>query len=150
LRLLAEPSSEETQILGAIPYQENEAILHTDASVLPRKRLAWAAWNYHITRESRPRIALTYDMNILQTLDAPETFCVTLNYAEAIDPARIIKRMIYHHPVYTPAGIAAQLRHNEISGVNHTYYCGAYWGFGFHEDGVNSALKVVQQIDGRS
>jgi predicted NAD/FAD-binding protein len=148
LRLLSKPTVEETQILGAIPYQENEAILHTDTSVLPRKRLAWAAWNYHISRETRQRVALTYDMNILQTLDAPETYCVTLNYTEAIDPARIIKRMIYHHPVYTPDGIAAQLRHNEISGVNQTYYCGAYWGFGFHEDGVNSALKVVQQIDG--
>jgi predicted NAD/FAD-binding protein len=135
--------------LGAIPYQENEAILHTDASVLPKARLAWAAWNYHITCEDRERIALTYDMNILQGLDAPETFCVTLNYAESIDPARIIKRLTYHHPVYTRAGIAAQQRHGEISGVNRSYYAGAYWGFGFHEDGLKSALRVVAQIEGR-
>lgn len=146
LRLLADPSEAERQILGAIPYQENEAILHTDASVLPKARLAWAAWNYHITRQDRERVALTYDMNILQGLNAPETFCVTLNYAEAIDPARIIKRLTYHHPVYTRAGIAAQQRHGEISGINRSYYAGAYWGFGFHEDGVKSALRVVEQI----
>ena len=149
LRLLADPSAAERDILGAIPYQENEAILHTDASVLPKTRLAWAAWNYHIPGQERERVALTYDMNILQGLDAPETFCVTLNYAEAIDPARIIKRLTYHHPVYTRAGIAAQRRHAEISGVNGSYYCGAYWGFGFHEDGLQSALRVVEQIGGK-
>jgi len=150
LRLLADPSGAEREILGAIPYQENEAILHTDMSVLPKTRLAWAAWNYHITREDRERVALTYDMNILQGLDAPQTFCVTLNYAEAIDPARIIKRLRYHHPVYSRAGIAAQQRHGEISGVNRSYYAGAYWGFGFHEDGLKSALRVVEQIAGKS
>lgn len=146
LRLLTDPTEAERDILGAIPYQENEAILHTDASVLPKARLAWAAWNYHITRQERELVALTYDMNILQGLDAAETFCVTLNYAEAIDPARIIKRLRYHHPVYTRAGIAAQRRHGEISGVNRSYYAGAYWGFGFHEDGLNSALRVVGQV----
>jgi len=149
LRLLADPSEAERDILGAIPYQENEAILHTDASVLPKTRLAWAAWNYHITQQDRERVALTYDMNILQGLEAPETFCVTLNYAEVINPARIIKRLSYHHPVYTRAGIAAQQRHGEISGVNRSYYAGAYWGFGFHEDGLKSALRVVEQIAGR-
>jgi predicted NAD/FAD-binding protein len=82
-------------------------------------------------------------------LDAAETFCVTLNYAEAIDPARIIKRLIYHHPVYSQESIAAQKRHEDISGMNRTYYCGAYWGFGFHEDGVNSALRVVEQVTGQ-
>jgi len=146
LKLLTDSSPIEREILEAIPYQENEAILHTDASVLPKKPLAWAAWNYHIPHEKRQLVALTYDMNILQSLDAPDTFCVTLNYAEAINPAKIIKRLRYHHPVYTPKGILAQQRHGEISGINRTYYCGAYWGFGFHEDGVNSALKVVEQI----
>lgn len=148
LTLLADASEAEREILSAIPYQENEAILHTDASVLPKKRLAWAAWNYHIPTDDRERVALTYDMNILQGLQAEETFCVTLNYAEAINPDRIIKRLVYHHPVFTPAGIAAQQRHGEISGVNHSYFAGAYWGFGFHEDGLKSALRVVAQIEG--
>jgi predicted NAD/FAD-binding protein len=147
LHLLTDASPAERDILGAIPYQENEAILHTDARVLPRSRLAWAAWNYHIPKQQQNRVALTYNMNILQSLNAPETVCVSLNYGVGIDPNRIIKRIIYHHPVYTPAGIAAQQRHGEISGVNRTYYCGAYWGFGFHEDGVNSANRVVAQIE---
>ena len=148
LRLLVDATQGERDILGAIPYQENEAILHTDAKVLPRSRLVWAAWNYHIPKEKQNRVALTYNMNILQGLNAPETVCVSLNYGEGIAPSRIIKRIIYHHPVYTPAGIAAQQRHGEISGVDNTYFCGAYWGFGFHEDGVNSALRVVAQIEG--
>jgi predicted NAD/FAD-binding protein len=146
LALLADPTQAEQDILGAIRYQANEAVLHTDVSLLPKKRLAWAAWNYHIPLQNNELVALTYDMNILQALDAPETFCVTLNYAEAIDPARIIKRLVYHHPVYSRESIAAQKRHPDISGMNRTYYCGAYWGFGFHEDGVNSALRVVEQI----
>lgn len=147
LAMLEQPTAAEREILGAIPYQENEAILHTDASVLPKARLAWAAWNYHIPAESRDRVALTYNMNILQGLDAPETFCVSLNHRDAIDPARILKRLTYHHPAYTPAGIAAQQRHGEISGVDRTYYAGAYWGFGFHEDGVKSGLRAAAQID---
>lgn len=150
LRLLDAPSPAEREILGAIPYQENEAILHTDASILPRAKLAWAAWNYHIPKEARNRVAVTYNMNILQGLNAPETFCVSLNYADAIDPARILERIVYHHPVYTPAGIAAQARHGEISGADRTYYCGAYWGFGFHEDGVKSGLRAAAQIAGES
>jgi uncharacterized protein len=149
LGLLADPSQAERDILGAIRYQENEAILHTDVSILPNKRLAWAAWNYHIPVQNNELVALTYNMNILQGLDAMETFCVTLNFAEAIDPARIIKRLIYHHPVYSRESIAAQKRHRDISGINRTYYCGAYWGFGFHEDGVNSALRAVEQITGQ-
>lgn len=147
LAMLDKPTQVEREILGAIPYQENETILHTDASVLPRARRAWAAWNYHIPREACDRVAVTYDMNILQGLEAPETFCVSLNYRDRIDPDRILKRLTYHHPAYTPAGIAAQARHAEISGVNRTYYAGAYWGFGFHEDGVKSGLRVVEQIE---
>ena len=147
LAMLDKPTHVEREILGAIPYQENETILHTDASVLPRARRAWAAWNYHIPLEARDRVAVTYDMNILQGLEAPETFCVSLNYRDRIDPDRILKRLTYHHPAYTPAGIAAQARHAEISGVNRTYYAGAYWGFGFHEDGVKSGLRVAEQIE---
>lgn len=146
LRLLADPSEAERTILGAIPYQENEVVLHTDTRLLPRRRLAWAAWNYHIPAQTQARVAVTYNMNILQGLNAPETFCVTLNSSAAIDPASILYRTVYHHPVYTPDAIAAQRRWGEINGVNRTWYCGTYWGYGFHEDGVNSALAVGRQL----
>lgn len=146
LRLLADPSPVEVEVLGAIRYQENEAVLHTDTSLLPRARKAWAAWNYHVLPEACDRVALTYNMNILQTLSAPETFCVTLNRTESIDPRRVIRRITYHHPMYTPAAVAAQQRQAEINGVNRTYYCGAYWRYGFHEDGVVSALNALQHF----
>ena len=146
LRLLADPTSKEREILGAIPYQENEAVLHTDARLLPRRKLAWAAWNYHLPTQPQTRVAVTYNMNLLQNLDAPVTFCVTLNRSETIDPARILYRTTYHHPVFTDAGVRAQARRDEISGVNRTWYCGAYWSYGFHEDGVNSGLAVARGI----
>jgi predicted NAD/FAD-binding protein len=143
LRLLEDASEAEQSILGAFPYQENEAILHTDDSILPKRPLARAAWNYHLLKvrdnRLRDRVALTYDMNILQSLNAPVKFLVTLNRGTDIDPAKILRRMNYHHPVYLPAGVAAQQRRVEISGVNRTCYCGAYWRYGFHEDGVVSA-----------
>ncbi len=144
--LLSDPSPLEREILGAIPYQENEVILHTDSRVLPKAKKAWAAWNYHIPFEASERVAVTYNMNILQRLEAEETFCVSLNHKAHIDPQKIIKRLTYHHPVFTPDGIKAQQRHEEISGISNTYYAGAYWGYGFHEDGVKSGLRVVEQI----
>ena len=142
LRLLADPTPLEREILGAIPYQENEAVLHTDTRLLPRRKRAWAAWNYTLPTQAQARVAVTYNMNLLQGLDAPETFCVTLNRSAAIDPAKILYRTVYHHPVFTEAGVLAQARRNEISGVNRTWYCGAYWSYGFHEDGVNSGLAA--------
>jgi len=121
-------------------------VLHTDDSVLPQRRLAWAAWNYHILPRQQGRVALSYNMNILQSIKAPVEFCVTLNNTRAIDPARIIKRLNYSHPVFTPEGVKAQARQHEINGVNRTYFCGAYWRFGFHEDGVVSALGALQHF----
>ena len=144
LLMLADPSVAEREILSALPYQANETVLHTDDSLLPRTRRAWASWNYHRLREPQSQVAITYNMNMLQSLRAPETFCVTLNRTAMIDPAKVIQKMTYHHPVYTEVGVAAQKRHREINGVNRTYFCGAYWGYGFHEDGVNSALAVCQ------
>jgi predicted NAD/FAD-binding protein len=146
LRLLADPTTREREILDAIPYQENEAVLHTDTRLLPRRKLAWAAWNYHLPVQPQTRVAVTYNMNILQNLDAPVTFCLTLNRSEIIDPARILYRTTYHHPVFTDAGVRAQARRDEISGVNRTWYCGAYWSYGFHEDGVNSGLAVARGL----
>jgi predicted NAD/FAD-binding protein len=146
LAMLADPSDAEGEILGAIPYQENLATLHTDSSLLPRKTAAWASWNYHIPREDLGRVAVTYYMNMLQSLQAPVEFCLTLNRAEVIDRARVLREMVYHHPVYSRRAPLAQQRHMEISGVNRTHFCGAYWGYGFHEDGVNSALAVCKSF----
>ena len=146
LSMLADPSPTEKDILGAIQYQENEAVLHTDASLLPKQKLAWAAWNYHLLANQPDRAVVTYHMNRLQSLNAPCEFCVTLNHTEAIDPAKILRRITYHHPVHSPQAVEAQKRHGEINGVNRTSYCGAYWGYGFHEDGVTSALAVCQSF----
>ncbi|HXN38065.1 MAG TPA: FAD-dependent oxidoreductase [Solirubrobacteraceae bacterium] len=146
LALLGDPSERERELLGAIPYQRNEAVLHTDRSLLPRRRRAWASWNYHLAEAVTGRCTVTYHMNQLQSLQADREFCVTLNRTDAIDPQRIIRTIPYAHPVYTSAGRAAQSRHHEISGHNRTHYCGAYWGWGFHEDGVRSALRVAGEL----
>jgi predicted NAD/FAD-binding protein len=147
LRLLADPSAEEAQILGAIPYQANEAVLHTDTRLLPRREMAWSAWNYHIPKNETGSVALTYDMNILQSLEAPVEFCVTLNHDDLIAEDRILRRIAYEHPVYTPEGIAAQKRVGEINGARRTFFAGAYWGFGFHEDGVKSGLAAADAVE---
>lgn len=146
LRLLSSPSQEETEILKAIPYQENEAVLHTDENILPKKKLAWAAWNYHILRSKSDTAALTYNMNILQSLKTETTYNVTLNFTKAIDPTKIIKKIKYMHPRFSLDAVNAQKRHSEISGPNRTFYCGAYWRYGFHEDGVFSGLRAAQQV----
>ena len=145
LRLLADATPGEREILGALPYQANDVVLHTDDSVLPRRRRAWGAWNYHLTGDADAPATVTYNMNVLQTLSAPRTYCVTLNGAESVDPARVLYRTTYHHPVYTEAGFAAQARHAEISRLDRrTHFCGAYWGYGFHEDGTRSAVRVAE------
>jgi len=149
LALLADPSPIERDVLGAIRYQENEAALHTDTALLPRRRRAWAAWNYHVLPRHEGPVALTYNMNILQSLDASQTYCVTLNRTRDIDPHHILKRITYHHPLFTPEAVAAQQRHAELNGARRTYYCGAYWRFGFHEDGVVSALAALRDFEAR-
>jgi uncharacterized protein len=146
LQLLADPSDREHELLGAIPYQPNEAVLHTDQALLPRRRRAWASWNYHLLDEPTGKPTVTYHMNRLQTLRAEREFCVTLNHSDAIDPGKVIRTIPYAHPVYTSQGQAAQARHDEISGQNRTHYCGAYWGWGFHEDGVASGERVARQL----
>ncbi len=146
LALLEDPTDAEKNILGVIPYQENIAVLHSDESLLPSKKAAWASWNYHIPKEDLGRVAVTYDMNILQSIGAPQELCVSLNLAQAIDPEKIYKQMTYHHPVYNPESLAARHSHGDISGVNRTHFCGAYWGYGFHEDGVKSALEVCKKF----
>jgi predicted NAD/FAD-binding protein len=146
LALLTDPSEAERGILGSIPYQENRTVLHTDSSILPRRKAAWAAWNYLVPERDSGGVALTYDMNILQNIAAPVEFCVSLNLEERLDPAKVLRRMVYRHPTYSPESLAARRRLSEINGVNRTYYAGAYWGYGFHEDGVNSALEVCRHF----
>ena len=143
LAMLADPSPAEEAILGAIPYQENEIVLHTDTSVLPRKRRAWASWNYYMSAAEEPDVTLTYNLNQLQGHRSAEPILETLNPAITIDPAKVLARMTYHHPIYSVPAIDAQRRYAEINGQRGTYYCGAYWGYGFHEDGVRSALAVA-------
>jgi predicted NAD/FAD-binding protein len=146
LAMLADATQAERDVLGAMPFQANDAILHTDTSMLPRARAAWGAWNYCVSVDAAAPATATYDMNILQSLTARETYCVTLNDHAGIDPTRVIGRVKYHHPMYTLAGAAARERRAEISGANLTHFCGAYWGNGFHEAGATSGLDVAREI----
>ena len=147
LAMLTDPSDQERDILGAIPYQENDVVLHTDSSVLPGNRRAWAAWNYFIPKHSTEPVSVTYNMNILQNFhNAPEIFCVTLNRSHDIVPDKVIKRFNYSHPVFTLEAVQAQERYEEIGNKNRTHFCGAYWFNGFHEDGVRSALRVTHDF----
>lgn len=148
LGILDKPTEQENEILGAIPYQENEVVLHTDRRMMPKNKLAWAAWNYHIPQRLSEYAMVTYHMNTLQNFDdAPDDFMVTLNRTAEIAPGKIIDKYNYAHPVFTMDGVAAQQRHHEISDKNRTHFCGAYWFNGFHEDGVNSALRVAKAFD---
>jgi predicted NAD/FAD-binding protein len=150
LRMLADPTATERSVLSEFPYGRNVAVLHTDRNVLPKRRRAWAAWNYHLGGPSAgntdQHATVTYQMNILQNLRSKHVFNVTLNSDERIDPAKVLRRIEYHHPVFTVRRAAAQARHSELINVNRTSYCGAYWGNGFHEDGVVSALRVCESL----
>jgi len=149
LAMLQDPTPLEREVLGAIGYQKNEAVLHTDETLLPRSRRAWASWNYHLLRGTGQPPALTYNMNLLQGLPTRTQFLVTLNNSDAINPNKVLRRLVYDHPVFTTEAVAAQRRQWEINGVNRTYYMGAYWRNGFHEDGVVSALNALEQFKER-
>lgn len=148
LSILADSSYDEATVLGNIDYQRNHMQLHTDDSVLPNNKSAWASWNVYVSPHLQEQCTVSYHMNTLQRLDAPVDFIVSLNSADRISPDKVLIERLYSHPVYTEKTIAAQQRWADISGHRHTYFCGAYWGWGFHEDGVKSALKVVQQLNG--
>jgi len=149
LRLLNAPTPAEQQILGALRYADNDVVLHTDTRLLPKRPLAWASWNYRLGPPGEQLAAVTYNMNLLQGIEAPETFCLSLNQTRFIDPSRILGRYTYAHPQYSLDGIAAQNRADELCGPNHSYFCGAYWGDGFHEDGVVSAMRVADALGNR-
>jgi predicted NAD/FAD-binding protein len=148
LAMLADPKPVENEVLGAIRFQDNEAVLHTDETVLPKRRRAWAAWNYHIPGDPNRHVAVTYNMNMLQGLDARQQYCVTLNNDRRIDPAKVLRRIGYQHPVYSTEAVAAQARQAELN-TDRTFYCGAYWRNGFHEDGVVSALNALAHFEER-
>ncbi len=143
LRLLADATPLEREVLGAFPYQGNSAVLHTDTRVLPRRRRAWASWNYHVPTAIGAPVSVTYNMSMLQGLATPEPFLVTLNDSGTIAPERVIRRMDFDHPIFTRDSLAAQARHHEVSGTDRVHFCGAYWRNGFHEDGVVSGLAVA-------
>jgi uncharacterized protein len=146
LALLVDPSKAEREVLGAIGYQSNEVVLHTDASLMPRARAAWASWNYRLPAGGVGDVTVTYWMNHLQHIDVPTPLLVTLNQTDAIDPARVLRRLTYAHPVFDAPAVAAQARRAEISGVRNTWYCGAWWRYGFHEDGCLSAVEVARAL----
>ena len=143
LKLLARPTAAEQQILGALPYADNEVVLHTDTRLLPERKLAWASWNYRLGDAGQRGAAVTYAMNILQGIESETTFCVSLNQTAAIDPHKVLATYTYSHPQYSLDAVAAQARWKELLGTQHSYFCGAYWANGFHEDGVVSALRVA-------
>ena len=146
LAMLSDPSADEASVLGAMRFQDNDTVLHTDARMLPRRRAAWAAWNAYVPAEPEAHCTVSYCMNLLQSIDSPDPFIVTLNRSHDIDPARILARMNYRHPVYDHASVAAQGRRGDINGVRRTWFAGAYWGFGFHEDGLRSGVDVAREL----
>ena len=145
LQLLKDASAAERQVLGNFRTSPNRAVLHTDSHLLPQSPSARASWNYHLGT-SRSSATLTYHMNRLQSLPTPEDYCVTLNDAGSVDKGRILREMEYWHPLYTLDAVRAQSRWSEISGQKHTHFCGAYWFYGFHEDGLNSAIRVAESL----
>ena len=146
LQLLEKPTNEEKNILNKIKYQKNIALIHTDDTILPKRKLAWSSWNYLINENKNDLVTLTYNMNILQRLKSDTTYCVTINNTEDLNKSKVIKKITYHHPLFTVNSVKAQTDKDNICGKNNTYYCGAYWGYGFHEDGVKSALDVCKKF----
>ena len=144
LKVLKKPTTDEVEILKALPYQKNDIILHTDSTIMPQKKLSWAAWNYNIDSPEDSPISLTYNMNILQNIKTKETLLVTLNTKQPISRDKVIKKLQYTHPKFSKESLDAQQKNKIISGKNRTFYSGAYWGKGFHEDGVKSAYEAVK------
>ena len=146
LALLIDSDRLEQEVLGAIRYQSNDVVLHTDASLLPRERKAWAAWNAHVPRDRAAPCTVSYCMNLLQGLPGNTPLVVTLNRSEAVDPDKVLRRLRYAHPIHDHAAVRAQRRWSELQGRRHTWFAGAYWGWGFHEDGIRSARRVVDAL----
>ena len=147
LALLNDATAQEQSLLSSMPYSENNVVLHTDISLLPHREKAWASWNYQLSQDRHKAASVTYNMNILQGINSPDTFCVTLNQKDEIDPNCILREFTYYHPIFSSQSILAQQQRHLICGVNHTHFAGAYWHNGFHEDGVKSAVEVAKRFD---
>ena len=150
LAMLGDASDDEKTVLSAIPYQKNSVVMHTDISLLPKRKATWSSWNYLLTKGNQTPPILTYSMNILQSINSNVQFCVTLNAKNKIDPKKILGEYEYAHPVFSLAASKAQTAWPLINGINRTWFCGAYWFNGFHEDGVNSALRVIKAMEIKS
>lgn len=148
MKIFSNPNPLEKEIMSGFSYRPNDILLHTDVSVLPKRKLGYAAWNYYLPEKMKDRVAVTYHMNILQSIKSPEAFLVSLNMDEYIDPKKVIKSIKYSHPVYNLDAVRSQKRWSEISGRDRIHFCGAYWANGFHEDGVKSGLRVAQMLGG--
>lgn len=144
LPLLTTPTETERDVLSCFTTTRNETCLHTDAALLPKRGAARASWNYLLGDSGK--VTVTYHMNRLQSLSTPEDYCITLNASGTLDRSKVLRTMVYEHPLYTRAAIRAQQRWNEISGKHHTHFCGAYWFYGFHEDGVRSGMRVAEAL----
>jgi predicted NAD/FAD-binding protein len=147
LALLNDASEDEKQVLSAMPYSTNSVVLHTDKTLLPKQKKAWASWNYQLSNDRSKAASVTYNMNILQGIQSEDTFCVTLNQKEANNPDSILREFTYHHPIFSSESIKAQKQRSLICGIQHTHFAGAYWHNGFHEDGVRSSVEVAQRFD---
>mgnify|MGYP003384452284 CR=1 FL=1 len=147
LALLNDASEDEKQVLSAMPYSTNSVVLHTDKTLLPKRKKAWASWNYQLSNDRSKAASVTYNMNILQGIQSEDTFCVTLNQKEAINPDSILREFTYHHPIFSSESIKAQKQRSLICGIQHTHFAGAYWHNGFHEDGVRSGVEVAKRFD---
>lgn len=146
LKLLSKPTTDEIDVLGNIPYSANEVVLHTDINLLPKQKKSWASWNYSLDADRQRPAAVTYNMNILMGLESETTFCVTLNQSEQIDPSKVLRTFVYHHPVFNQQSFNAQKKRHLICGKNNTHFTGAYWHNGFHEDGVRSAVEIAERF----
>ena len=145
--MLVDITAQEKKVLGGLKYQKNEVVMHHDENLLPKKKGAWAAWNYHLNSDNVRPAALTYNMNILQRLpENSPVFCITLNQTDLIDPQKILAVYSYDHPVFNAGSLDSQQKRSDICGKNHTHFAGAYWYNGFHEDGVVSALDVCKRF----
>ena len=147
LALLTDHTQSEKDVLSAMPYSANEVVLHTDVNLLPQRKAAWASWNYQLVDDRSKPASVTYNMNILQGLSSDTTFCVTLNQTDAISSDKILRKFVYHHPVFSIESMRAQHQRSVICGHNNTHFAGAYWYNGFHEDGVRSAVEVAKRFD---
>ncbi len=150
LRILEDASAGERRLLASVPYEPNDCVLHTDVALLPRRRAAWSSWNYHIADEANPRVAVTYNMSILQRLPTKTPLLVTLNQTDRIDPRCVIDRFTYAHPQYHAGSFAEQARWADLSGANRVHFCGAWCGYGFHEDAVRSGLRAAEAVSSRA